>query len=109
MHRGWWLCAVLLVLVGVSPAQAQQRRSIFFGGVDPTNLVQVPVDTSQSVVPIAQPVTRPTRFRLVDLLPRITLPGTKPIIGRSVFPTTDQPPEGYLNSFRYRPPRPLTD
>jgi hypothetical protein len=109
MHRGLWLFAVLLALAGVSPAQAQ-RRSIFFGGVDPTNLTFVPVDTSQSVVPIAQPVTRSTGFRLVDLLPRIPLPGARPVIGRSTFPAESQLPGlDYLKAFQYRPPRPLSE
>jgi len=103
MRRGLSLGALVLLLAVGSTAHAQRTGPIFFGGgADPTHLTFVPIDTSQSVVPIAQPQTRSAGFRLLDLMPRITFPGSKPVIGQSTFPSQNQlPGANYLKAFRY--------
>src|SRR5205807_1432123 len=103
MRRALSLSALVLLLVVGSPAHAQRTGPIFFGGgADPTHLIFVPIDTRQSVVPIAEPQTRSTAFKLLDLMPRISFPGAKPIIGQSTFPSPNQlPGANYLKAFRY--------
>lgn len=102
-----WLVAVLLVAaLGMS---ARASGPIFsFGNVDPTQLVFKPIDSSASVVPIAQPQTLSTiGFKLINLLPHISLPGATPTIGQSQFPTQNQMPgTGYLKSFGFGNGRP---
>lgn len=100
------LAALALTVAFSSSAQAQRRGPIFFAGVDPTQITNVPIDTSASVVPIAQPQTRSTGFRLIDLFPRISLPGAKPIFGQSQFPTQSQLPNAdMLKAFGHQAPR----
>jgi hypothetical protein len=90
-------------------AQAQKSGPIFtLGNVDPTQLTFKPIDTSASVVPIAQPQTLSTiGFKLINLLPHISFPGAKPVIGQSQFPTQNQlPGPGYLKAFGFGSGRP---
>lgn len=110
MLKHAWLAALGAVLLAGSSGQAQSRRSgpLFFGGVDPTSLVNRPIDASTANVPIATPGRRRSNFKLLDFMPKISLPGTKPIIGRSSFPTQSQlPGNGYLRDFGFRPGTPV--
>ena len=93
------------LLAGATVAAPARSGPIFtFGGVDPTKLTFQPVDTSASVVPIAQPQTRSSvGFKLINLLPRISFPGAKPVVGQSQFPTpADMPGASYLKAFRFQ-------
>jgi hypothetical protein len=110
MRQGWWLLAGCLVLALGTSARAQIPGPLFFtGGVDPTQLVFVPLDTSNSVVPInGIPQSRPTGFRLMDLIPHFSFPGSKPVIGQSLFPTQSQlPGADYLRPFQFRGAPPI--
>src|SRR5438874_8054751 len=100
MRRALSLGALVLLTVVGSPAHAQRVGPIVFGGgADPTQLVFVPIDTSNSIVPIAQPQTRTGVFKLLDFMPRIVFPNSKPVIGQSVFPSQNQlPGAGYLKN-----------
>lgn len=105
MRRTVWLFAAVVALSWCGQSNAQNRRlPFFFGGVDPTQITQVPINTSNSVVPFPVPnQTRPTIFKLLDYLPRIRLPIGKTIIGRSIFPSENEfPGPGYLNNFHIR-------
>jgi hypothetical protein len=109
MRKCLWLAGLALALV-VPSAHAQNRRGgpLFFGGVDPTALVNQPIDGRRPDNPIAQPVRRRSSFRLLDFLPKLTFPGNKPVIGQSVFPKESQlPGDGYLRAFGYRAARPV--
>src|SRR5262245_37347572 len=109
MRRNVFLSALVLVLTAASAAHAQSSGPFFFGGgVDPTKLVFVPIDTSVSNVPIAQPQTRSTNFSLLSFMPKFLLPNSKPVIGQSTFPTQAQiPGADYLKGFQYRAARPF--
>jgi hypothetical protein len=91
------------LLVGAAIASPARSGPIFtFGGVDPTNLTFKPIDPAASVVPIAQPMTRSTTgFKLINLLPHISFPGAKPVVGMSQFPAQGMlPGANYLKAFR---------
>ena len=109
MRRTVVWCAVLLLLACGPAARAQRRGPLFFGGgADPTQLTYVPIDTRASVVPIAQPQTRSTGFSLLSFMPRFTLPGSRPVVGQSNFPSEAQlPGADYLKAFGYRAARPV--
>jgi len=107
MRRCVILSALALVLTVGSAAHAQ-RRGPFGWGADPTNLVFVPIDTTVSNAPIAQPQNRSTGFSLLSFMPRFLLPSAKPVIGQSTFPTPAQMPGAdYLKGFQYRGARPV--
>ncbi|HXG11947.1 MAG TPA: hypothetical protein VNK04_19480 [Gemmataceae bacterium] len=105
--RRWKWAAVVLGLVLAAPAWAQ--RTVTFGGVDPLKIVNQPIDTSNSVVPIAQPQRLANvGFSLRNILPRVGLPSAKPVIGRSLFPTPqNMPGANYLRAFHYQRPQPV--
>ena len=109
MRRNVFLSALALVLAAGSAAHAQWSGWIpFGGGADPTKLVFVPVDTTVSNAPIAQPQTRSTGFSLLSFVPKFLLPSGKPVIGQSTFPTQAQMPGAdYLKGFQYRAARPF--
>lgn len=108
MRRNVWWAALLLILLGGATADAQDGRRPIFFGVDPTTIQNVPIDTSTANVPIASPMTRPTRFRLLDFFPRFNFSLGKPIIGQSIFPTeAELPGADYLRPFRIRRPGPV--
>lgn len=106
MRSSAFLASLLLVGALVSSASAQRTGPIYtLGGVDPTQLTFKPIDPAASIVPIAQPQTRSTTgFKLIDLLPRISFPNSKPTIGMSQFPAQGMlPGAGYLKAFRIQP------
>jgi hypothetical protein len=109
MCRSVLLCALTLFLAAGASARAQVAGPLFFGGgVDPTKLVFVPINTQASVVPIAEPQTRSTGFSLLSFMPRFLLPSSKPVIGQSTYPSESQlPGADYLKAFRYRAARPV--
>ncbi len=109
MRRSVLWCALALLLAAGSSARAQVSGPLFFGGgVDPTKLVFVPINTKASVVPIAEPQTRSTGFSLLNFMPRFLLPSPKPVIGQSTFPSEAQlPGADYLKAFQYRAARPV--
>jgi hypothetical protein len=104
MRRWKWLAAVGFALVLGAPAWAQ--RAVTFGGVDPTAILFQPVDTTNSVVPIARPQTlQYTGFSLKDILPHVGLPGSSLTHGQSVFPTPqNMPGPNYLQAFGFQQP-----
>jgi hypothetical protein len=109
MRRSVLLSALALVLAGGSVASAQRSGPIIFGGgVDPTKLIFVPIDTTNSAAPIAQPQNRSTGFSLLSFMPRFLLPSSKPLVGQSTFPSQGQVPGAdYLKGFQYRAARPF--
>jgi len=109
MRRSVMWGALVLLLIACPAAWAQRSGPIVFGGgVDPTKLVFVPINTNASVVPISQPQTRSIASSLLSLMPRFSLPGAKPIIGQSTFPSEAQlPGADYLKAFQYRAARPV--
>lgn len=107
MRRSVFLSALALVLAAGGVAHAQ-RSGPFGWGADPTKLVFVPIDTTVSNAPIAQPQTRSTGFSLLSFMPRFLLPSPKPVIGQSTFPSQAQlPGADYLKAFQYRAARPF--
>jgi hypothetical protein len=102
MRGGKWALALVLGLAAGSPAWAQRT---FFGNGTSQPLIFQPVDTSQSQIPIAQPMQVGLASKLANFMPRLTFPtSNKPILGRSVFPTKDQMPGlDYLKQFGYMP------
>jgi hypothetical protein len=107
MRSGKWVLALGFALLLAAPAWAQ--RTLGFGGVDPAKVVNQPIDTSNSVVPIARPMTlENAKFSLKNILPRPGLPGAKSIVGRSDFPTQQgMPGADYLKAFHFRRPQPV--
>lgn len=108
MRAVTWMAALVLGLVLTTPAWAQ-KRTVNFGGVDPLGIINQPIDTNSSAAPIAKPQTNshPT-FSLKNILPRIGLPGAKPVIGRSNFPTQEgMPGANYLRAFHFQKARPV--
>lgn len=95
----------LLGLALAVPVRAQS--SSMFGGIDPSKLSFVPVDTSNVAVPIARPSQSGfTNFSLTKLFSGggFSLTNTRPI-GMSKFPTQDQlPGQGWLDAFHYSRP-----
>src|SRR5262249_27007846 len=107
MRRGKWALVVGLGLLLAAPAWAQ--RTVNFGHVNPLQIINQPIDTSNSVVPIARPQTLDNaKFSLKNFLPRPGLPGAKPVIGRSNFPTQQNMPGfNYLKAFHFQRPLPV--
>ena len=106
MRKFAWFGAVALVLLLSGTSRAQNRRNFFnfFFGADPRDVVNVPIDTSMSNVPIASPIQRKSSFKLLDYFPSFDLIfPSRPTIGQSVFPTEGQMPgPDYLKAFRIR-------
>jgi hypothetical protein len=106
--RQWKWAGMMIMGLGLAmPAWGQQSST--FGGVNPTQIVNQPIDTSQSVVPIARPQRLANAgFSLRNILPRVGLPGAKPIIGQSQFPTPQgMPGANYLRAFGFQRPVPI--
>ena len=100
MRSCLYLAALLAMAAFAAPARS---GPIFtFGGVDPTQLSYKPIDPAAAVIPIAQPQTRSTiGFKLINLLPHISFPGSKPVVGMSQFPAQGMlPGANYLKAFR---------
>jgi len=101
-----YLTGAVLGLALASPCWAQ---AVTFGGVNPTKIINKPIEIPDAVKPIAQPqVSQTPQFSLMNLLPRITFPNTKPVHGQSQFPTpANMPGKNYLNSFGFNLPKPI--
>ncbi len=97
---GWSAAALLLVSL-TAPARAQFAFT-GAGGVNPTQVQNVPVNPS---APIAAPQTVTTSgFSLTGAFAKVPFPGTKPVFGQSQFPTAGQlPSTSYLQAFGYQP------
>jgi hypothetical protein len=98
--------AVLLALAIAPPAKAQFAFSGNSGHV-----VNQPVNTSNSVVPINTIQVYDHSIHLRDFLPNIHLPQSRPVLGRSTFPTEADGTFGmnYLKAFGFQgkpPPHP---
>ena len=106
MRYGKWLAALLLALGLAAPSSAQVNNASF-GGIDPRMLRNQAVNTSNSVVPIAQPMFFNHTFSLANYLPNISSFSNSPIIGQSQFPTTYQPDISYFAPFQMRRLTPL--
>jgi hypothetical protein len=98
--------AVLLALALAPPAQAQ---STFGGSSRP--IINQPVNTNHSVVPINTIQVYDHSIHLRDFLPNIHLPQSRPVFGKSTFPTEADGTFGmnYLKAFGFQgksPPHP---
>jgi hypothetical protein len=98
--------AVLLAMALAPPAHAQ----IAFGGSSGP-IVNQPVDASNSVVPINTIQLYDHSIHLRDFLPTINLPQSRPVFGKSTFPTEADGTFGmnYLKAFGFQgkpPPHP---
>ena len=100
--------AVLLALALAPPANAQQSTIV---GGSSGNLVNRPVDTSQSVVPINTIQLYDHSNKLFNFLPAMHFPQSRPVFGKSTFPTEPDGSFGmtYLKAFGFQgkpPPHP---
>jgi hypothetical protein len=96
-------------LLLAAPAWAQV--ALTFGGADPTKIINQPVNTANSAVPIAQPQNLGSTFRaLLDFMPKIQLPSANSVHGQSVFPTPSQMPgKNYLKQFGFQRAVPIQE
>lgn len=73
-RHGWGGLVLLICLVG---SLFGQNASTFIGGFSPSQIVNVPVDTSKTVAPVSFPKANPIQFpllaRLFNLIPRFRL------------------------------------
>jgi hypothetical protein len=100
--------AVMLALALAPPANAQQ--SVVFGGQSGT-VVNQPLDTSASVVPINTIQLYDHSNKLFNFLPAMHFPQSRPVFGKSTFPTEPDGSFGmtYLKAFGFQgkpPPHP---
>jgi len=91
--------AVLLALALTSSARAQ----IAFGGSSGQTTNQ-PIDTSASVVPINTIQVYDHSIHLRDFLPIVHFPQSRPVFGKSTFPTEADGTFGmnYLKAFGFQ-------
>jgi hypothetical protein len=100
--------AVVAALALATPAKAQQ--TVGFGGSSGP-IINTPASTSSSVAPINTIQLYDHSIRLNDFIPNLHLPQSRPIFGRSVFPTEPDGSFGmnYLKAFGFQgksPPHP---
>jgi hypothetical protein len=109
MRTGKWAAALVLGLGLAAPACAQTITAFNgMNGITPNMIVNQPVDTSQSVVPIAQPQLFTHQFSLTNILPKLGLFSNKSVVGMSNFPSPDGlPGKNYLKAFGYYRPKPI--
>jgi hypothetical protein len=102
-----WVLALGLGLALAAPASAQ---NIFvFGQNNNRSIVNQPIDTSQSLVPIAQPQFFNVSQRISSFFHTFAPFSAKSPQGYSIFPSPSQMPgPGYLKAFgmntNFRPP-----
>ena len=106
MRKWQWLAGVVVALGFAAPSFAQVNTASF-GGIDPRMLQNQPINTSSSVVPIAQPQFFNHTFSLANFLPNISSFSASPIIGQSQYPSTYQPDASFFAPFGLRRLRPL--
>jgi hypothetical protein len=105
--RHWkWLAGVVVVLGFAAPSFAQVNNASF-GGISPLALQNQPINTSTSVVPIAQPMFFNHTFSLANFLPNISMFSSKPVTGVTQYPTTYQPDISFFEPFQMRRLTPL--
>lgn len=98
MRISFWVLALGIGLAFAMPAQAQRRSG--FGGVDPTQIVNQPINTTNAAASISTTSTASTGFSLTKYFPSFSLSGSKPTVGQSNFPTFGQMPgRDYLKAF----------
>jgi hypothetical protein len=101
-----WLAAGVVALGLAAPASAQVNNASF-GGIDPRFLVNQPISTSNSVVPIAQPQFFNHTFSLANFLPNLSSFSANPVTGLSQYPTTFQPGANFFAPFGLRRLQPV--
>jgi len=106
MRYGKWLAGLVLAL-GLATSASAQVNNASFGGIDPRQLQYQGVNTSNSVVPIAQPMFFNHTFSLANYLPNLSSFSANPIIGQSQYPTTVQPDASFFAPFGMMRLRPL--
>jgi hypothetical protein len=100
--RYWkWLAGLVVALGFAAPSFAQVNNAAF-GGVDPRMLQNQPINTSSSVVPIAQSQFFNHTFSLANFLPNISKFSATSSMGQSQYPSTYQPDVGYFAPFGLR-------
>jgi hypothetical protein len=97
--------ALVVLVVAVAPAWAQ--TSVFLGRATPTQIVNVPIDTSQAIAPIPQQSTGfglmniGSHLHLNSLFSNFHFPGFPPTIGQSPLPPPSSfPSTHYQNAFK---------
>jgi len=106
MRTAMGMGAVLLALALASPARAQ----IAFGGSS-GQITNQPIDMGNSVVPINTIQVYDHSIHLRDFLPNVHFPQSRPVFGKSTFPTEADGTFGmnYLKAFGFQgkpPPHP---
>jgi hypothetical protein len=96
-----WLAGLVVVLGFAAPSFAQVNNASF-GGISPLMLQNQPINTSASVVPIAQPQFYNHSFSLANFLPNISSFSSSSVIGQSAYPTTFQPDVSFFAPFGMR-------
>jgi hypothetical protein len=81
---GYVLCMILVLVVAV-PVIGQSSAGTFFTGVNPRNITNVPIDTSQALkaMPINNAFRTPSQtkpFSLGNLFPKVHLSSWPPIV-----------------------------
>jgi hypothetical protein len=98
--------AFVLVLALASPALAQQAKG--FGGVNPANIVQMPVGQAGATSSIATIPLFDHSIHLRDFIPHISPISNRPVVGQSNYPTPDNMPGlNYLKAFGFYRPQPV--
>jgi hypothetical protein len=107
--RKWLAGSALLGGVLLLAGEARAQSTMTFGGVNPSQIRNVPITIPDVARPIAQPQQLERRtFNLARYLPKITLPSANGVFGRSVFPSQEgMPGKKYLEAFRFERPRPV--
>src|SRR5947209_15811994 len=85
-----WVAAAVAGLALAAPAKAQM--TVTFGGVNPTQTVNVPIDTSSAIAPFPQPqLTNPLPSGLQGFFARLfTFPGRFGFFRRGPSPAQSQ-------------------
>jgi hypothetical protein len=98
------LTALALIPALASPALAQQAKG--FGGVNPANIVQMPVAQAGATSSIATIPLFDHSIHLRDFFPQISTFSNHPVIGQSTYPTPDNMPGlNYLKAFGFSQPQ----
>ncbi len=105
--RHWKWAAGVVVALGFAAPSFAQTNNASFGGISPLALRNQPVNTSSSVVPIAQPQFFNHTFSLANFLPNISGFSANPVIGSSTYPTSFQPDLSFFAPFQMRRLTPL--
>jgi hypothetical protein len=97
MRKGMW---GLALLVSLAPSVVwAQRVSTFLGGVNPVQIINKPVDLSNSVAPVTLPTGRFWNF--ASFLPKFSLPGYSATPSISPLPPVSSfPSSHYPNTFQ---------